>query len=199
MAVQGLAMALRRISMRRAVPGRLVLFAVCIVGGTAQTPALAAQGTSGAQSQWEYRVLTKDRLLELGKKDVAAALNRLGDEGWELIGIEPPSAAEPGSGATAKPATFYFKRPRSSTRSTEDAQDLKDIISRLEYDVELAREWASWTERMHRKGFRSQSHVSYAKQELKDLELALARAKRQLKALEPEPIKAPEKMPKSEK
>jgi hypothetical protein len=183
-------------TMSKTIRMGLVLVVVCLVGAISPTTLLYAQVTTEAPGQWEYRVLTKDLILDLGNKDLTTGLNRLGSEGWELITIEPASISE--RGAAPKVATFYFKRPRN--RPTSQAEDLKDLIERLEFDHGVAREWAAWTERMARKGFRSESQVTYAKQQLKDIEVSLEKARRQLRALSaPEPIKAPAKVEKLEK
>jgi hypothetical protein len=54
--------------------------------------------------KWEYRVLAKREVAELGKKDLAAGLNKLGDEGWELVAVEPQAGRSSGQ------PTYYFKR-----------------------------------------------------------------------------------------
>jgi hypothetical protein len=41
-----------------------------------------------ATARWEYRVVAKDQLLQLGNKDLAAGLNQLGAQGWELAGVD---------------------------------------------------------------------------------------------------------------
>jgi hypothetical protein len=85
-------------------------------------PAAPPPATAAAASpRWEYRVLTGQQVLELGKKDVTAGLNRLGAEGWELAAVR---AAAPfgrrGGGDEA--AEYYFKRPTSkATASAEPA------------------------------------------------------------------------------
>jgi hypothetical protein len=38
--------------------------------------------------RWEYKVMTPADVRSLGKKDLDAGLNRLGDEGWELVGMD---------------------------------------------------------------------------------------------------------------
>jgi len=59
---------------------------------------------------WEYQVAT------LGREEVDA-LNRLGREGWELVGVVP-------GGRPASP-TFYFKRraPTFRERVTLDQKE----------------------------------------------------------------------------
>jgi hypothetical protein len=38
--------------------------------------------------RWEYKVVSELDILNLGKNDLAAGLNKLGEESWELIGFE---------------------------------------------------------------------------------------------------------------
>src|SRR5262249_7112042 len=50
------------------------------------------------RQRWEYKTASGADLRKLGQDDMEAGLNKLGDEGWELVGITK---------------TFYiFKRPR---------------------------------------------------------------------------------------
>lgn len=61
-------------------------------------------------AQWEYKVLTLKRpgALKLSETpddaDLAAALNREGMQGWELVAAVTPSQMQP--------VTLYLKRPR---------------------------------------------------------------------------------------
>jgi hypothetical protein len=41
-----------------------------------------------ARVRWEYKVMTTAEVRSLGKADLGAGLNRLGDDGWELVGID---------------------------------------------------------------------------------------------------------------
>src|SRR5207237_85667 len=78
-----------------------------------------AAGPAAAQpdalARWEYRVLTRDQVLELGKKDLTAGLNRLGGDGWELVAID---------------TAYIFKRP--GDRFRVQAEDLKNLVTFLE-------------------------------------------------------------------
>ncbi len=149
----------------------VVVFAANLSPADAQPPGPWTGMYADRQTQWEYRVLTKEQLLDAGKKDVAAALNHLGSQGWELVTIEPGSA----------PPTFYFKRPRP--RLAEQIEECKARIAGLELAVALARDRADWAERMTRKGNGSESNLTVANQQLKAAELALERTKKQLDAL----------------
>jgi hypothetical protein len=70
--------------------------------GPRSTPAIVP----GAGVKWDYSVKTKDELAKLGGGELGVGLNTLGEEGWELVSVEP-RAAEIGRGST-----FYFKRSR---------------------------------------------------------------------------------------
>ncbi len=156
----------------------LLLFLAGVPCGKSQTPIPAPHP---APLQWEYRVVTKDQVLESGKKNLTAGLDRLGEEGWELVGIE----------STSPPVVFYFKRPRTS--AAERIEELKNLVARFELDAAVARERADWAERMARKGYAYESNVSVTQQQLKIAELALERARKQLKALTDGQAKPPDK------
>src|SRR6266702_2739036 len=56
---------------------------------------IAGPTTKGAPEapriRWEYSVLTKEEVAKAGKDDFRAGLNKLGEEGWELVTIETQS------------------------------------------------------------------------------------------------------------
>src|SRR5438128_2347809 len=79
-----------------------VLIAMDVASGTLRgsedlLPGLGKGGQPEGAPKWEYRILTKEQIIELGKKDLAAGLNQLGDQGWELAAVE---------------TAFIFKRSR---------------------------------------------------------------------------------------
>src|SRR5262249_25272463 len=79
-------------------------------------------------SKWEYRVLTKEQLAELGKKNLAAGLNKIGEEGWELVTVQSGPAREGGArGFSEGPAEYYFKRPVAKKGTAPD-QPLKSSL-----------------------------------------------------------------------
>jgi hypothetical protein len=61
---------------------------------------------------WEYRVLTRGSIDELGKDNLEAGLNALGAEGWELVSID--SSAKPTSGNR-----YIFRRPGAAKPRTD--------------------------------------------------------------------------------
>jgi hypothetical protein len=62
------------------------------------------------RTQWEYRMEYEGAVRKLGKDDVAAGLNRLGQDGWELVTVDQVQA---GAGASAvRVPRYFFKRPK---------------------------------------------------------------------------------------
>jgi hypothetical protein len=135
--------------------------------------AWSAQEKADGGMRWQYRVLSKEQVLELGKKDLALGLNKLGDEGWELAGVD---------------GAYIFKRPRDHNRRY--AAELEQRIRLMEAVVEMQRERILWAERMARKGFLSNQTVEGERQVLQRAEMALQRTRKELKAL-PGASKAP--------
>jgi hypothetical protein len=172
--------------MGKAILSVFVLFGVGVVPGWSQRPESSGQVPGPQPVQWEYRVLTKNQILELGKNELASGLNRVGGDGWQLVAVEP-----------SQPPTFYFKRPRYSV--AEQIEELQALMPRLELDVAVARERADWAERMARKGYAYEANVGVTNQQLKLAEFALDRAKKHLEALTPEPAKTSDRNPKPSK
>lgn len=59
-----------------------------LAGNPVANQAAKTGSASAAPSRWDYQVLTKERVLELGNKDLAAGLNALGAQGWELAAVD---------------------------------------------------------------------------------------------------------------
>jgi|SRR6516165_6539570 hypothetical protein len=94
---------------------------VCSGGADGQQPSPppAEKADAKARIKWEYKALSYDELkrLEFDKRGTDTpdyGLNRLGDEGWELVAIEPPIAAPAGPipYTGGRPALYIFKRPK---------------------------------------------------------------------------------------
>ena len=71
---------------------------------------------SRIKARWEYKALTHDdiKALEFKKRGtgtVEGGLNLLGDEGWELVTLEPAVVVPPSLGGE-RPALYVFKRPK---------------------------------------------------------------------------------------
>jgi hypothetical protein len=100
-----------------------VLAAVVLLG-----PARAADDPKAkpavAAPKWEYKIQTKEELLDLGKKDLGAGLNKLGAEGWELVSIQP--ASETRMGRPSGRDTYYFKRPAAAPTSRGEGPGSSD-------------------------------------------------------------------------
>jgi hypothetical protein len=87
--------------MRNLIVIALALFALGAVTCLAEAPA----GKAASRPQWEYKTVTGDGLVELGKNE-QAGLNKLGDDGWELVSVTP--------GQGFSKAVYYFKRPKAA-------------------------------------------------------------------------------------
>jgi hypothetical protein len=159
-------------SAMKVIPSACLLL---VVGAAGTAPVTAfAQGRLEAVARWEYRVLTKEDILVLGKKDLAAGLNQLGEDGWELVAAEP----------------YIFKRPKDQLR--KQAAEIKRRIAIIEADVEQLSDRAAWAERMGKKGYLSEQRVEAEKRQLKLAETALENARNDLKAIPAELKEPPE-------
>jgi hypothetical protein len=124
----------------RQIARAVLLAGVFLVLGLVAAPSPATEQTltpaPGAKKQpvkvkWEYQVLTApdiEKLAGKGSRDrFTDGLNRLGDQGWELVtvvpggpaggglmGMGPPGGAPrmPPALPKIKPHTYLFKRPR---------------------------------------------------------------------------------------
>jgi hypothetical protein len=162
--------------MRKAIPMAFVFLAIAVAAGASGVGALSAQAASEAVTQWEYRVLTREQVIDLGKKDLAAGLNRLGDEGWELAAVEP---------------AFIFKRPKRQRK----LEEIKRQVSAAASDLEVQKDRVAWSERMAKKGNLSAKQLQGERQRLKDAEAAFDKVKGELKAFPAGPKIGPEKDP----
>jgi hypothetical protein len=154
----------------KAVPTGVALLATLVIGAA---PITAGKPDPGPR--WEYRVLTKEQVLDLGKKDLAVGLNQLGGDGWELAAVD---------------TVYIFKRARGGSQ----LEVIKARLSQAEAEVETRKERVAWSERMVRKGFLSTGQLQAEKSALQAAEIAVQKARRELEPfLLPEPKKAPEK------
>jgi hypothetical protein len=111
--------------MRSVIVVGLGLLALCAGHGLAEAPAPAEKAAPAFSGpKWEYKALTREEITELGQKDLTAGLNKLGDEGWEMVGAPAlPVAAfrgGPGGAPAGRAPEFYFKRPKG--RAVEDGK-----------------------------------------------------------------------------
>jgi len=162
--------------MRNLVSIAVKLLAIAMVGSVSQLASLSAEGTL----QWEYRVLTKAQILDLGKKDLATGLNKLGDDGWELAAFD---------------AAYIFKRPKVE-RELPAVAKLRLKIA--ETDVEQQSERVQWSKRMVKKGFIAENQLKEEQRLLRELEIVLEEVRAEVKSLQPEPKKM-EYVPKEQK
>jgi hypothetical protein len=138
----------------------IVLLAVT----TCLVPAAAAAAKPAGISRWEYRVLAKEQLIELGKNDLAAALNQLGDDGWELV-------------ATVE-GRYIFKRPKDQDR--KQLAELEHQVAAAEADVAGWKDRVAWAERMLKKGYLTEKHLQAERAQLTRAEQALDLARKAL-------------------
>lgn len=162
--------------MRNTIASAVKLLAVIVVVAGSQLTVQAAEPTI----QWEYKVLTKGQVLDLGKKDLAAGLNKLGDDGWELVAVDN---------------AYIFKRPKVQ----HNAEVLKIRVKIAEADVEQQRERVQWSQRMVKKGFVPANQLKDEVRLLRELEIALEEAEQDLKSLPTDPKKAAENKDKPQK
>ncbi len=136
--------------------------------------ALAFPGVSRGEDKpdvspkWEYRVLTKNQVLELGKNDLAAGLDKLGAEGWELAAVEPQ---------------YIFKRAKGPDRRSE--QELKRVIAVAESDAQAWKDRVTWAERMVKKGYITERQLQAEREQLLRVEVLLDTARKALRDLRP--------------
>jgi hypothetical protein len=160
--------------MHKTISLGFVFLVLGIASDGLQVGAQAVEPKTEAITRWEYRVMTKDQLLDLGKKDLAAGLNKLGDEGWELVSVEP---------------AFIFKRPNQS----QQMEAAKRQVVMAESEVETWKDRVAWSERMVKKGFMTESQLQNEQARLQAAELTLEKARKNLKAFPPESKPMPEK------
>jgi hypothetical protein len=82
----------------------------CAAASPAQQPNQPERGQRAPArlaARWEYVVHAQDELTKLGGGDVQAGLNNLGEDGWELVTVDP--GAGPGRQQPRQPR-YYFKR-----------------------------------------------------------------------------------------
>ncbi|HKI37103.1 MAG TPA: hypothetical protein VKA46_34940 [Gemmataceae bacterium] len=164
-------------------PLAVVLLVLAVaVGILPVSAASAAESKPDVVFQWEYHVLTEEQVSALGKRDLTAGLNKLGDEGWELV--------------TAG-ARYIFKRPKDLAQ--KQAAEIQRQVAAAEADVEAWKDRVSWSERMLRKGYLTEKHVEAERTQLKRAEAALDVARRALQNLPPAPNEPEQKEPSSVK
>ena len=160
--------------MRKAISRTSVVLTIGLAAGELQQGAVAAQAPPGAARAWEYRVLTKEQVKELGMQDLSAGLNQLGDEGWELAAVD---------------GGYIFKRPKRQ----KTLEEKKQQVAVAEADLDAQKDRVAWSARMVKKGLISETQLQAERARLDHAQMTLERAIRELKAkLLPEPKKAPD-------
>ena len=154
---------------------RLLGLAVVLLIGW-QVPALYSDDKPA--TKWEYRVVTRDQVIEQGKNDLAAGLNKIGSEGWELVVVD---------------GGYIFKRPKVENENA--IADLKLKINILQGDLEMQKERLAWSERMSRMGYMSNQAVGAERERLRRIELILEKTRKDLETLNPAPKEPIEQAP----
>jgi len=151
----------------------VVLLGISIACGLVQGSASsAAEGILNNLTKWEYRVLTKEQVLDLGKKDITSGLNKLGDDGWELIAVEQIGG-------------YIFKRPKDLDR--KQVEEIKQQIALAESDLEAWKDRVAWVERMVKKGYMTERQLQNERSQLTRVEMALDWARKALKKMSADP------------
>jgi hypothetical protein len=93
-----------------------VFVAALITSGWFLRPAAAAPALKEGLPKWEYKVVHREELVKEGRRLVesgtddkffTAALNPLGEDGWQLVAIDPRPFN--GGGGTS---SYVFRRPK---------------------------------------------------------------------------------------
>jgi hypothetical protein len=139
--------------------------------GMAMILAMCGQGSALAADEkttpkWEYRVVSKDQVIELGKNDLAAGLNKLGSDGWELVVVD---------------GGYIFKRPKP--QNDKEIADLKLRIAVLNRDIEMQKERVAWCNRMFKMGYLSGQIAAAEQERLERFGLVLERMNKDLDKL----------------
>jgi hypothetical protein len=145
-----------------------VAFGVALVAIAIASVSTMAQAPSEGVLRWEYRILTKEQVLDLGKQDLGAGLNKLGDEGWELAAVD---------------GKYVFKRLKD--QFSRKVEEIRRHIASAEADVESWKDRVAWAERMLKKGYMSATQLQAEQAQLAQAELALDAARKALKSLMP--------------
>ena len=93
----------------------VALFAVSTVCWSGLSSPSSAQEKKGepvvaapAVPKWEYKIV----MLDADNAQAEKEINKLGDEGWELVGTASDTVANPGGGRISTKVKLFFKRPK---------------------------------------------------------------------------------------
>ncbi len=111
--------------MRAFCLGVLVVLTGLVGGGPASAqkePSPQPPRAPEAAARWEYKAVARSKVEELApeksKDKLTAGLNKLGEEGWELVTVESPDK---------QPPLYLFKRP-ASRAPAEKAETLSVVL-----------------------------------------------------------------------
>ncbi len=161
-------------------------FAVLVIGvAVALASPFAQEAPSSSPVKWEYRVLSRDQIAELGKNDLAAGLNRLGEDGWQLVTVEPAFTPEKNSTVPARAAQYYLIRPKDYPRIQRETAQRR--VASAKADLEMCEDRAAWSERMVKKGYLTATQARVDQEQLRRARAALEAAERELNSVIPKP------------
>lgn len=111
--------------------------------------------------KWEYKVVRTDQLLPKDSdkprsdEDAAIALNKLGQEGWELVGVAPGTEPQPTPGGMPSGISRLNKDGTVTHESHQDiAKRSWDVASKGKDRIDLnAADNSAVKERLQRQGF----------------------------------------------
>jgi hypothetical protein len=172
--------------MINAIRNGFALFAIGAAAASSPADAFGQEARSASPTKWEYRILTREQVAELGKNDVKAGLNILGEEGWQLAAVEAAFIPEKDSKASAKSAQFYLMRPKEPIGAQRE--EAQKRIAMAKADLAQWEDRVAWCVRMAKKGYLTEAQVQADTARLMQAKAALDKAERELNQ-EPVPQK----------
>ena len=97
---------------RTSLFGVAVVLAVAAIGWISFSPSTGQEPKASARVKWEYRELSEEKLTTEG------GLDKLGEQGWELMQVDPKlpylTRTNPAGVTTVAytPRLYYFKRAK---------------------------------------------------------------------------------------
>src|SRR5688572_11016781 len=96
---------------RTSILGLVVLMAVFLTLADPSSQAVAVPSPAQGGFKWEYKVYTEVELANLSEtKSLEASLNKLGDDGWELVAIRSSNETPAALAKKGSSALFVLKR-----------------------------------------------------------------------------------------
>ena len=90
----------------------ILAVAVCFLAITwVKSPMTATAQAPARPVQWQYAVYYHSDLMALGEKTANQNLTKLGEQGWELVGITQGIHGDKGE-EVSKQTAYFFKKPK---------------------------------------------------------------------------------------